>query len=79
MEEEILKKTEFRSIVATVMSTATILIGIAVGGQKIVNDIRTEFKAEIKSQNDTRDYKQALKDSEQDYKIQALQNVNQSK
>lgn len=79
MDQEVFAKSEFKSIVATVMSTATILIGIAVGGQKIVNDIRTEFKAEIKSQNDTRDYKQALKDSEQDYKIQALENVNQSK
>ena len=73
MEENLLKKSEFNGLVATVMSTITILIGIFIGGVRmkdaIVEDIRTEFRAEIKSQIKDFEARQALRDREQDFRI----------
>lgn len=79
MEENVLKKSEFKSIVATVTSTVTILIAIFVGGIKtkdaIVDDIKRELVEEISSKIKDLDAKQAMKDREQDYKIEKIEIV----
>ena len=76
MNENILKKSEFNGLVATVMSTITILIGIFIGGVKmkdaIVENIRTEFRAEIKSQINDFEARQTLRDREQDFRIDTI-------
>ena len=83
MEENLLKKSEFKGMVATVISTATILIGFIVGGNKmkdaIVDDIRVEFRAEIKSQLKEVEARQALRDREQDFRIDAFFQTNSVK
>lgn len=77
MEQDLLKKTEFNSRVATVVSTVTIIVSIFVGGAKmknaIVEDIRAEFKAEITNKLKEFDSKQALKDKDQDFKIEKIE------
>lgn len=89
--EENLKKSEFKSMIATVISTVTILCGFIIGGQKmkeaIVEDIKAGYKAEIRLQlseheakESEREARQALRDREQDYKIEVVyQNMSGKK
>lgn len=77
MEQDILKKAEFHNLIRTVISTVTIIVSIFIGGAKmkdaIVEDIRQEFKAEITNKLKEFDSKQALKDKDQDFKIEKIE------
>lgn len=83
MEQDLIKKSELKNIWITITSTVTILGSIYFGGVKmkdaIVDDIRAEFRAEITNKLNEFDAKQALKDKDQDYKIErieiAIQNI----
>ena len=76
-EQEIrdtLKKSEFRGMVATVISTATIMASLFFGGIKIIDAVKSSISVEVKAQIDKEisEYskRQALKDLEQDAKIE---------
>lgn len=87
MEQDLIKKSELKNIWITITSTVTILGSIYFGGVKmkdaIVDDIRAEFRAEITNKLNEFDAKQALKDKDQDYKIErieiAIQNISNKK
>lgn len=78
-EQEIkdtLKKSEFRGMVATVISTATIMASLFFGGIKVVDAVKSsisiEVKAQIKEQISESERRQALKDAEQDEQIKSI-------
>lgn len=78
-EQEIkdtLRKSEFRSMVATVISTATIMASLFFGGVKVVDAVKSsisiEVKAQIRQEISESEKRQAMKDAEQDEQIKYL-------
>ena len=77
--QESIKKSEFRGMIATIASTATVLVGIFFGGLKIVEavkyTVKVEVMAEVNDRFNQQDKLQAIKDNSQDADIRELKSA----
>jgi len=77
--QQSIKKSELRSMIATVASTVTVLCGMFFGGLKIVEavkyTVKVEVMAEINDRLNQSDKLQLIKDNQQDAEIKDLKNA----
>lgn len=74
--KDTLKRSEFKNIIATILSTITIVLSFVYGFKEFVTELKQDISIEIKAEvrNGISDYNQiqTKKDAEQDFKINKI-------